>query len=50
MKDLLYLQLAELGVRVEAIKKLNPTEKQLEDLIDGMHELFAKSKRSGVTN
>lgn len=42
MSDLYYFDLEKLGVNVEDIKKLNPTERQLEDLVKGIRKLHSK--------
>jgi hypothetical protein len=42
MNDVYYSELEKLGANIEEIKKLCPTERQLEDLIKGMLKLHFK--------
>jgi hypothetical protein len=42
MSERLYSDLEKLGVDIDELKKLNPTERQLQDLITGLHKLHSK--------
>jgi hypothetical protein len=37
--DNLYYDLQMIGAKVDAIKKYNPTEKQVQELLDGLRKL-----------
>jgi hypothetical protein len=39
MNDALYSDLEQMGVNVDAVKKHNPTERQLQDLCEGLSKL-----------
>jgi hypothetical protein len=42
MSEGVYSDLEKVGVNIDELKKLNPTERQLQDLLDGLRELHSK--------
>jgi hypothetical protein len=45
MNDELYEELQQMGVNVDAVKSRNPTERQLQDLLDGLSQLQASFQK-----